>query len=432
MPVCDHFVYTTAKTDTKTGYQIVAKSNGIDDRVLRRLTGYFFPLGVNPTEFKKSKSLLPIGKERVAYSTVKNVGIGHDGRNGTLYNHTMVMRKADFEKIGCDTRILDRYFIDDYSIRGKLDQISIRPETLDLDFEYLQGLDEDLLDGFLFHLFKKNKIAIAKITDDEFIQNALSLVPPQIRLVPFSTEVLDPARQTEYRIIQIPNRVQSNLQSNYVTINSTTSPSSRPARTRDAGITKIMELLRENDQDGIFKLHEDFESIASKVSKTKNVQIKEVFDKERLEDLAERKKFYLLLCEVRDLYSRTDFNHAPPGVVLNVTKKIKAITKRSLKANEKEKLEERDFERLFAIVKILLDCLNYINQSDEKTISDEMHSKVEDEIKSIELMLKPYPQADRVMCDYAFDPFEYFRTMFENVLDSTYSIMLFALGRKRW
>ena len=76
MPTCEHFVYTTAKTDVKTGYQIVAKSSGINDRILNSMISYFFPLGVDPMEFTKSKSLLPIGGEHIAYSIVKNIGIG--------------------------------------------------------------------------------------------------------------------------------------------------------------------------------------------------------------------------------------------------------------------------------------------------------------------------------------------------------------------
>ena len=63
MPTCEHFVYTTAKTNAKTGYQIVAKSSGINDRILNGMISYFFPLGVDPMKFKKSKSLLPISKE---------------------------------------------------------------------------------------------------------------------------------------------------------------------------------------------------------------------------------------------------------------------------------------------------------------------------------------------------------------------------------
>ena len=162
MPTCEHFAYTTAKTDVKTGYQIVAKSNGINERILNSMIGYFFPLGIDPMEFTKSKSLLPIGGEHIAYSTVKNIGIGYDGRDGTLYNHTIIMKKDGFAKIGNDTRILDKYFIEDYSMRGELDQLYIQPEKTEMDFEYLKNLDEDFLSILLFYLFKKKQNSYSK------------------------------------------------------------------------------------------------------------------------------------------------------------------------------------------------------------------------------------------------------------------------------
>jgi len=191
MPTCEHFIYTTAKTNLKTGYQIIAKSSGINDRLLSSLTNYLYPLGVNPNEFTESKSLLPLGKEHMAYSIVKNIGVGYDGRNGTLYNHTMIMKKNNFEKLDNDTRILDKYFIEDYSIRGELDTLYIQPEKIEIDFDYLKKLERNLLSTLLFYLFKKSKIAIVKVIDENLIQNLLSVIPPQIRFMPFSTMVLE-------------------------------------------------------------------------------------------------------------------------------------------------------------------------------------------------------------------------------------------------
>lgn len=432
MPTCDHFVYTTAKTNMKTGYQIVAKSSGINERILNSMISYFFPLGVDPMGFKKSKSLLPIGKELIAYSTVKNIGIGYDGRDGTLYNHTIILKKDDFEKIEYDTRVLDKFFIEDYDIRGEIDQLYIQPEKMDLDFEYLKELEDDFVSTVLFYLFKKSKIAIIKTPDDKLLQNILSIIPPQIRFMPFSTEVLEPPRQTKYQLIQIPSKVQPKLQSSYVTINPDMIPDSKIKQAKDIGIKNIIELIKENNQKELFKLHRDFEKIALQVSKIKRIKVKDIFDKEGFERLAEKRRFNMLLRNVKNLYSSPAFNQASPRTILTITKKIRKIIKKSFKEHEKQNLRDDDFEKLISISKILLDCLNYIKQLSEKKMGDSTQLEVENEIETIELILKQHPQAESIIQEYSFNPSEYFTTICENVVYFAYSMTLYVLGRKWW
>lgn len=432
MPTCEHFVYTTAKTNVKTGYQIVAKSSGINNRILNSMISYFFPLGVDPMEFTKSKSLVSIGRTHIAYSTVKNIGIGYDERDGTLYNHTIIMKKDDFEKIEYDTRILDKYFIEEYSIRGELDQLYIQPEKAEIDFEYLKNLNEDFLSTLLFYLFKKSKIAILKTVDDRLIQNILSVIPPQIRFMAFSTLVLEPTRQTKYQLIQAPSKVQPKLQTNYVSINPDALPTSKIKMAKDIGIQNIIELINQNNQKELFKLHKDFEKITTQVSKIKRVKIKDIFNKEEFEKLAENKRFHILLRNVKNLYFSTAFNQASPRTILTITKKIGKIIKKSLKAYEKNNLDQSDFEKLMSISKILLDCLNYINQLSEKKMGDTTQLEVENEIGNIESILKQYPEMESMMQEYEFNPYEYFKAICENILYSAYSMTLFILGRKWW
>ena len=430
MPTCEHFVYTTAKTDVKTGYQIVAKSNGINERILNSMINYFFPFGVDPMEFTKSKSLLSIGGEYMAYSSVKNIGIGYDGRDGTLYNHTIIMKKDDFTKIGNDTRILDKYFIEDYSIRGELDRLYIQPEKTETDFEYLKNLNEDFLSILLFYLFKKSKIAILKTVDDRLIQNILSVIPPQIRFMTFSTLVLEPTRQTKYQLIQVPSKVQLKLQTNYVSINPDMLPISKIKMVKDTSIQNIIELINQNNQKELLKLHKDFEKITAQVSKIKRVKIKDIFNKEEFENLAENERFDILLQNVKKLYSSPAFNQGSPRTILTITKKIKKIIKKSLKAYEKNSLYQSDFEKLVSISKILLDCLNYINQLSEKKMVDATRSEIKNEIGNIESILKQYPEMESVVSGYEFDLWRYFKYAFEGVVYSAYSMGLFALGRK--
>ncbi len=383
-------------------------------------------------EFKKSKSLLPVGKELVAYSTVKNIGIGYDGRDGTLYNHTIIIKKDDLEKIEYDTRILDKYFVEDYDIRGELDQIYIQPEKRDLDFEYLKELEDDFVSTILFYLFKKSKISLVKTTDDKLIQNILSIIPPQIRFMPFSTEVLEPARQTKYQLIQILSKVQPKLQSSYVAINPDSLPDSKIKQAKDIGIKNIIESIKNNNQKEIYKLHKDFEKITLQVSKIKRVRIKDIFAKEEFEGLAENRRFDMLLRNVKSLYSSPVFNQASPRIMLTITKKIEKIIKKSLKAHERNNLDQSDFKKLMSISKILLDCLNYINQLSEKKMGNTIQLEIENEIENLESILKQHLQTESMVQEYEFNPHNYFKAMCESCVYLAYSMTLFVLGRRWW
>ncbi len=432
MPTCEHFIYTTARTDRKVGYQIIAKSNGVSERLVNNLTNYLYPLGVNPVDFKQSKSLLLIGKEQVAYSIVKNIGVGYDGRDGTLYNHTMIMKKDDFAKLDYDTRIFDKYFIEEYSIRGTLEQLYIQPEEIKIDFEYLKNLDRDLLSSLLFYLFKKSKIAIVKVFDENLIQNLLAVIPPQIRLISFSTLVFDPSRQSKYQLIQIPIKAQPKIPTNYVTINPDALAISKLKQARDIGIQSIIEMINQSDQKQLLKLHRDFEKITIQVSQIKRIKIKDIFDKDKFEELAENRNFSSLVRNVRKLYASPAFNKASPRTMITITKKIRKIITKSLKEHSKINLRENDFDGLLSISKILLDCLHYVNQYSEKKMGDSIQFEIENEIKKIELILKQYPETASMVQNYQFDVSDYFKSVFENILYSVYSMTLFILGRKWW
>ncbi len=432
MPTCEHFIYTTAKTNLKTGYQIIAKSSGINDRLLSSLTNYLYPLGVNPNEFTESKSLLPLGKEHMAYSIVKNIGVGYDGRNGTLYNHTMIMKKNNFEKLDNDTRILDKYFIEDYSIRGELDTLYIQPEKIEIDFDYLKKLERNLLSTLLFYLFKKSKIAIVKVIDENLIQNLLSVIPPQIRFMPFSTMVLEPSRQSRYQLIQIPTKVQPKLQANYTTINPDALPTSKIKQAKDIGIESIIELIYESDQKQLFSLHRDFDKITSQVSKIKRIKVKDIFDKDEFIELAENRNFSSFRKNVKNLYANPTFNEASPRTMITITKKISRIVKKSLRSYENNELTSNDIENIISISKILLDSLHYINQYSEKKMVDSTQIEIENEIQKLESILQKYPETASITENYEFNVYEYFKTLFADTLHSMYSMSLYVMGRRWW
>ena len=248
----------------------------------------------------------------------------------------------------------------------------------------------------------------------------------------FSTLVLEPTRQIKYQLIQIPSKVQSKLQTNYVSINPDALPTSKIKMAKDIGIQNIIEMINHNNQRELLRFHKDFEKITTQVSKSKRIKIQDIFNREEFENLAENKRFNILLRNVKNLYSSPAFNQASPRTILTITKKIGKIIKKSLKAHEKNNLDQSDFEKLMSVSKILLDCLNYINQLSEKKMGDTIQLEIENEIKNIESILKQYPQMESMMQEYEFNPYNYFKAICESVAYSAYSITLFVLGRKWW
>jgi len=212
MPLCDHFIYTSAKLE-QTGYQVVAKSSGITNKILSELEDYLYPIGSDSAKFRNSKSLL-ISKNYVAFINAKNIGIGYDGRDNTVYSHTVLIRHDDFKKLKNDTRIFDKYFIRNFQSEH-LPPIVIEPEELLPAVAVTDKISSNLLKNFLKSILLKNKIAILQINDYDLIQELLSLLPPSLRLISFSSLVIQPSRQSKFEIIQTPPENQSIVKNEY-------------------------------------------------------------------------------------------------------------------------------------------------------------------------------------------------------------------------
>ncbi len=207
MPLCDQFIYTTGKSEFKTGYQIISKSEGITDRIVDELSDYLYPLGINPAEFRESRSLLVLSNDNLAYSIVKNIGIGYDGRENTIYNHTIIISKKTFLELKCDTRVLDNYFKEE-PLRKERHLPLLNIENIEIfpNYELIREITPIVLEEILKNLFKSRKVAIVETDQVRLIPNVLSLVPPSMRLVSFSTLVNQPDKQPKYNIIQIPRQ----------------------------------------------------------------------------------------------------------------------------------------------------------------------------------------------------------------------------------
>jgi len=214
MLTVDQFVYTTASLSGKSGYQIIAKSDGISEEILSELDDYLYPTGIDPSEFNESCSMLLLKNEKIAFSKIKNIGMGYDGRNNTLYNHTLIVNKEVFAKYEYDTRIFEEFYVENTSLQGKLPVLQIDPNIPEMDFQFAMN-SEIIIKDTLTELFRKQKIAILDIKNTDLIQKILSLVPPSMRLIPFSTLVIQPEKQPNYNLIQTESQNKSILEKNY-------------------------------------------------------------------------------------------------------------------------------------------------------------------------------------------------------------------------
>ncbi|AFS82996.1 hypothetical protein [Candidatus Nitrosopumilus sediminis] len=205
---CEQFIYTAAKTPEKEGYQIIAQSEGITPQIVSQLAGYLYPIGTNIEKFEESRSLVLLDNHKIAYSIVKNIGVGYDGRRGTLYNHTFILNQDEFEKLGFDSRNLDDYFTLNVKSHGILDKIQLKPSSKKINFDVFSNLDENILSHLLNSITQAKKTAIIGFDHYDLIQNILMVLPESLRLVSFSSHVFEPKRQNEYDIIQSPPDIE--------------------------------------------------------------------------------------------------------------------------------------------------------------------------------------------------------------------------------
>lgn len=201
MVLCEHFIYASAETEKKNGYQVIAKSTGVTEKILKELDNYLYPIGTESGKFKSSISL-KILTDHVAFTRVRNIGISYDGRPDTIYSHTIVMKKKDFEKFDNDSRIFNDKYVEETKL-GHLAPIIIEKKKIQPDFTIISELGIMLSECFLHHIFLGKKIAFVDFNYEKSIQNILSIIPPPLRLISFSSLVADQIRQPDYDIIQI-------------------------------------------------------------------------------------------------------------------------------------------------------------------------------------------------------------------------------------
>ena len=137
---CDHFAFGSAPAGANKpyAYGIVARSPGVDDRVLRLLDGRLYPVGVDQSKFVRSLSLLVLDGT-VALTQARNAGHDGEGRPNSIYSHTVLIDRRDFEAIRCDTRTITVQ-CPQAEQSGDLRPLEIKPLDLGMDFDSARRL----------------------------------------------------------------------------------------------------------------------------------------------------------------------------------------------------------------------------------------------------------------------------------------------------
>lgn len=283
----EQFIYTTSTIENKKGYQIVAKSEGITENIITELNSYIYPMDIDPSKFNESRSFLLLKDDLVAYSRIKNIGTGYDGRENTLYNHTFVFSKVGFEKYNYDSRIFDKFYLEDKFARGILPTLSIDPPLQ--PFPLIINEFTSVLEKILFSLFMNKKIALL-IDDVELPQKILAFLPKSMRLISFSTYVVEPKKQSKYDFILNPSLKKSKLKKDFELI----FPSAEefPHKTEyEKSISYYAQLIKSKKHEELMKLHNVFEKTPGKSNKNKLILLSNYFQFQSATDDKKRTQY---------------------------------------------------------------------------------------------------------------------------------------------
>lgn len=271
---CSHFVYTIAPVKEKSTYQITAKSTDLQDSVINELLRYVFPTNVDLTEFNESRSLLLLD-DKIAYCRVRNIGLGFDGRDDTLYGHTILISDEDFKKLHFDSRILNDYYLEDPSLNGNLNKLIVEPKDIPIDFDLLEK-HSFLLNEVFSALFNKQKTALVAIDENRLIQELLAVLPPSLRKVSFTTFLDEPQKQSKYNLVIIQKRLKRNLQDEFRIINPKQMSAEHQKKNRttfDESIEYINNIIHFKDTEKLFQLNTNFEKITDSDLKNKLILV---------------------------------------------------------------------------------------------------------------------------------------------------------------
>ena len=215
----EQFVYTTTEPGVQSGYRVVARSPGIEDQTLSELEPYMLPAGVDPRNFGQSKSMLLVRNgTHVAYSLTRNVGRGHDGRPDAMSTHALVLDVKSFGDLSYDTRNLDALFSGTVPSAPLLPSVTIAAGARSPPNPDIVSAQTPLLTRILYALLRGSRVAVRGACGEQLAQAALGILPPELRLVPFSTCAVDLSIQPAYKFVLLGGSPATNLPKGFTTV----------------------------------------------------------------------------------------------------------------------------------------------------------------------------------------------------------------------
>jgi len=260
MVLAEQFVFTSADLEKNSGYQVISKSSGITSDLVSELESYLYPVGVDPIEFTSSRSMIVL-KNQIAFIQSKNIGVGFDGRPDTMYSHIIVLDKENFVKLKNDSRMLNEYYTE-IKKPVHLTPLIIEPQNMFPDFSCVDLIGIINFEKCMNAVFEHKKIALVNIDNQKLIQSILSLVPPSLRLISFSTVVPQPERQTQFKIIQV-KKLKSKLLSKYLIVDVAEQKQAifKEDTLFDVCRNYLIEIIDKKKSNELTEIYDEFENI---------------------------------------------------------------------------------------------------------------------------------------------------------------------------
>ena len=119
-----------------------------------------------------------------------------------------------------------------------------------------------------------------------------SILPPPLRLIPFSTLVIEPDRQDKFHLIQVPKEIETKIPKSFVVIDPVKVGSSiRKKSEYDDTIQQLLRFVVDEDEKSLQQIFRAFKKIPIQLSRIRRIQIEDIFTQSDFEDLSNRNNF---------------------------------------------------------------------------------------------------------------------------------------------